>query len=35
MGKCACGDTEIKIRNKKTGEEKQVSFEDFFEMIKK
>lgn len=35
MGKCACGDTEIKIRNKKTGEEKQVSFEDFFEMMKK
>jgi hypothetical protein len=35
MGKCVTSDTEMKIRNKKTGEEKQISFQDFFEMIKK
>jgi hypothetical protein len=35
MGKCVTGDTEMKIRNKKTGEEQQISFEDFLEMVKK
>lgn len=33
-GKCAESNTEIKIRNKTTGEEKEISIGDFFEKIK-
>lgn len=33
-GKCCTGDTKIKIRNKKSGEIKEISMEDFYEQTK-
>jgi len=33
-GKCFLGDSKIKIRNKKTGEIKEISIEDFYTKIK-
>lgn len=35
QGKCCESQTNIKIRNKKTGQIVEISFEDFFNMIKK
>lgn len=35
MGKCVSGDTEVKLRNKSTGEEKQISFDDFYYLLNK
>jgi len=32
MGKCLCGATKIKIRNKSTGEMYEISIEDFYNM---
>ena len=34
-GKCFLGENKIKIKNKKTGEIKEISIEDFFNQIKK
>lgn len=33
-GKCVQGNTNIKIRNKKTGEIKEITMEDFYKMVK-
>ena len=33
MGKCVSGDSTITVRNKRTGEVKEVSFEDFFDTV--
>lgn len=34
IGKCVCGDTIIKIRNKRTGEIKELPIEEFYQMVK-
>lgn len=34
MGKCCEKNTTIKIRNKKTGEISEISFNDFYELTK-
>lgn len=33
-GKCLCGNTKVKIRNKKTGEIQEISIDDFKKMLK-
>ena len=35
IGKCVTGKTKIKVRNKKTGEVKELTYEDFYKNIKK
>lgn len=34
MGKCVTGDTHITIRNKKTGEIREIAYEDFYKEVK-
>ena len=34
-GKCVCNDTKVKIRNKKTGEIKEITIDEFYKSLKK
>lgn len=35
IGKCVCGDSMIKVRNRKTGEELEIPIQEFFELVYK